>query len=192
MKSKFLLLAIALPFLAESKNVVVDNFRSANLDPAWKISKGKWEVTDGALKGSELSEDTHNAVVRRPLGIRNGTIAVSIKLDGAKAAHISINQKSGHLFRLVLTPTGISLQKDKPNANSEEKALALAKVQTPITPGVWHTVVIDMKGAKITALVDGKWKLEGENEKLAVEKLDFGFPVSGVSASFSKLSVTGE
>ena len=192
MKSKFLLLAIALPFLAASKNVVVDNFRSTNLDPAWKISKGKWEVTDGALKGSELSEDTHNAVVRRPLGIRNGTIAVSIKLDGAKAAHISINQKSGHLFRLVLTPTGISLQKDKPNANSEEKALALAKVQTPITPGVWHTVVIDMKGAKITALVDGKWKLEGENEKLAVEKLDFGFPVSGVSASFSKLSVTGE
>ena len=192
MKSKFLLLAIALPFLAASKNVVVDNFRSANLDPAWKISKGKWEVTDSALKGSELSEDKHNAVVRRPLGIRNGTIAVSIKLDGAKAAHISINQKSGHLFRLVLTPTGISLQKDKPNANSEEKALALAKLQTPITPGVWHTVVIDMKGAKITALVDGKWKLEGENEKLAVEKLDFGFPVSGVSASFSKLSVTGE
>ena len=192
MKSKFLLLAIALPFLAASKNVVVDNFRSANLDPAWKISKGKWEVTDSALKGSELSEDKHNAVVRRPLGIRNGTIAVSIKLDGAKAAHISINQKSGHLFRLVLTPTGISLQKDKPNANSEEKALALAKVQTPIAPGVWHTVVIDMKGAQITALVDGKWKLQGENEKLAVEKLDFGFPVSGVSASFSKLSVTGE
>ncbi len=192
MKSNFLLLAIALPFLAASKDVVVDNFRSTNLDPAWKISKGKWEVTDSALKGSELSEDKHNAVVRRPLGIRNGTIAVSIKLDGAKAAHISINQKGGHLFRLVLTPTGISLQKDKPNANSEEKALSLAKLQTPIEPGVWHTVVIDMEGAKITALVDGKWKLEGENEKLAVEKLDFGFPVSGVSASFSKLSVTGE
>ena len=49
-----------------------------------------------------------------------------------------------------------------------------------------------MKGAKVTALVDGKWKLEGENEKLAVEKLDFGFLVSGVSASFGKLSVIGE
>ena len=192
MKSKFLVLAIALPFLAVSKDVVVDNFRSTNLDPAWKISKGKWEVTDGALKGSELSEDKHNAVVRRPLGIRNGTIAVSIKLDGAKAAHISINQKGGHLFRLVLTPNGISLLKDKPNATSEEKQLALAKVQTEIASGVWHTVTIEMKGTKVTALVDGKWKLEGEHEKLGVEKLDFGFPVSGASASFSKLSVTGE
>ncbi len=192
MKSKFLLLSIALPFLAASKDVVVDNFRSINLDPAWKISKGKWEVTDGALKGSELSEDKHNAVVRRSLGIRNGTIAVSIKLDGAKAAHISVNQKGGHLFRLVLTPAGVSLQKDKPNATSEEKPLTLAKVQTPIAPGVWHTVVIVMKGATVSALVDGRWKLEGENEKLAVEKLDFGFPVSGVSASFSKLSVKGE
>ena len=178
------------PFSAIARDVVVDSFGSKNLDPAWKVMKGKWEIKDGALTGSELTEDKHNAVVRRPLGIRNGKIALSIRLDGAKSAHVSINQKGGHLFRVILTPAGITLQKDKPNATSEEKASVLAKSPMPVAAGVWHTVEIEMNGSKVTAVIDGKLKLEGDNPKLDVEKVDFGFPVSGVSASYDNVKIT--
>ncbi len=175
-----------------ARDVVVDSFSSAKLDPAWKITKGKWEIKDGVLTGSELTEDKHNAVVRRPLGIRNGKMSVSIRMDGAKSAHVSINQKGGHLFRVTLTPVGVTLLKDKPNATSEEKAEVLSKSSTPMAAGVWHTVEIEMKGSKVMALIDGKLKLEGDNAKLDVEKFDFGFPVSGVSASFDNVKITTE
>lgn len=188
---KLTLLVVACTSLsAIGKEVVVDSFSSANLDPAWKVAKGKWEIKDGALTGSELTEDKHNAVVRRQLGIHNGKISLSIRLDGAKSAHVNINQKGGHLFRVILTPTGVTLQKDKPNANSEEKVEVLAKSSTPMAAGVWHTMEIEMNGSKVKALIDGKLKLEGDNAKLDVEKVDFGFPVSGVSASFDNVKVT--
>ena len=180
------------PFSAIARDVVVDSFGSTKLDPAWKIMKGKWEIKDGALTGSELTEDKHNAVIRRPLGIRNGKIALSIRLDGAKSAHVNVNQKGGHLFRVILTPAGITLQKDKPNATSEEKASVLAKLPMPVAAGVWHTVEIEMQGSKVTALIDGKLKLEGDNPKLDVEKVDFGFPVGGVSASYDNVKVTSD
>ena len=80
------------PLFLNAKDVVVDSFSATKLDPAWKIAKGKWEIKDGVLTGSELTEDKHNAVVRRPLGIRNGKMSVSIRMDGAKSAHVSINQ----------------------------------------------------------------------------------------------------
>ena len=187
----WLLLAFT-PFLAMGKDVVVDSFGSSKLDPAWKVLKGKWEIKDGALTGSELTEDKHNAVIRHALGIRNGKIALSIRLDGAKSAHVNINQKGGHLFRLILTPAGVTLQKDKPNATSEEKAEVLAKSPMPMAIGVWHTVEIEMQGSKVTALIDGKLKLEGDNKKLDVEKVDFGFPVGGVSASYDNVKVTSD
>ena len=190
MRNLTLLIVACASFSAVAKDVVIDSFSSAKLDPAWKVSKGKWEIKDGALTGAELTEDKHNAVVRRPLGIHNGKISVSIRLDGAKSAHVSINQKGGHLFRVILTPTGVTLQKDKPNAKSEEKAEVLAKSSTPMAAGVWHTVEIEMNGSKVKALIDGNLKLEGDNAKLDVEKVDFGFPVSGVSASYDNVKIT--
>ena len=192
MRKFSLLFAAVLLFNAPAKDVLNDSLSSGKLDPAWKIAKGKWEIKDGALTGSELPEDKHNAVVRRALGIRNGAISVAVRLDGAKSAHISINQKGGHLFRVILTPSGATLQKDKPNATSEEKAQLLAKSTAALSTGAWHTVEIVMNGSHVTALIDGKVKLEGDNAKLDVEKVDFGFPVSGVSASYRNVKVTAE
>ena len=190
MRNLTLLVVACTSLSAIGKEIVVDSFSSANLDPAWKVAKGKWEIKDGALTGSELTEDKHNAVIRRQLGIHNGKISLSIRLDGAKSAHVNINQKGGHLFRLILTPTGVTLQKDKPNANSAEKGEVLAKSATAMAAGVWHTVEIEMNGSKVKALIDGKLKLEGDNAKLDVEKVDFGFPVSGVSASYDNVKIT--
>ena len=190
MRNLTLLVVACTSLSAIGKEVVVDSFSSANLDSAWKVAKGKWEIKDGALTGSELTEDKHNAVIRRQLGIHNGKISLSIRLDGAKSAHVNINQKGGHLFRVILTPTGVTLQKDKPNANSEEKVEVLAKSSTPMAAGVWHTVDIEMNRSKVKALIDGNLRLEGDNAKLDVEKVDFGFPVSGVSASFDNVKVT--
>ena len=186
----FLLLACTLPLVC--KDVVIDSFGGQSLDPSWKIMKGNWEIKDWALKGSELLADKHNAVVRRPLGIRNGKIAVSIRLDGAKAAHVSINEKGGHLFRLILTPAAVTLQLDKPNANSSTKPRVLGKAAFDASPGSWHSVVIEMNDSKVSVVVDGKLRLEGEDDRLRVDKFDFGFPVSGVSASYDDVRITSE
>jgi hypothetical protein len=191
MKTNFLLfLVCTLPLLC--KDIVIDSFAGQSLNPSWKIMKGKWEIKEGVLTGSELSDDKHNAVVRRPLGIKDGRIAVSIRLDGAKAAHVSINEKGGHLFRLILTPATVTLQLDKPNANSSTKPRVLGKAALDATPGSWHSVVIEMSGTKVSVVVDGKIHLEGEDDRLKADKFDFGFPVSGVSASYDDLTITSK
>src|SRR5437763_578838 len=72
------------------------------------------EVSGGALKGSERPEDHHAAVRRHPLQYHDAIFEFAFRFDGAKTVHLSINNKDGHVCRLIMTPKGMVLQTDKP------------------------------------------------------------------------------
>jgi 3-keto-disaccharide hydrolase len=165
-----------------------DEFNGAALQPEWRGGPGLWEVANGALKGSERTEDHHAAVRRHPLQYHDAIFEFAFRFDGAKGVHLSINNKDGHVCRLIVSPKGMVLQTDKP-AKLDVKPEKLATLDTVIAPGEWHKVVVEVRGKRMTAQLDGKQTISGESARVDVEKGDFGFPVNGVSASFDYVRV---
>jgi hypothetical protein len=112
----------------------------------------------------------------------------SFRFDGAKGLHLSLNNKNGHVCRVIITPTGMTLQADAP-AKATTKPEKIATVQTPIAPGEWHKMVVEVRGKRMTAQLDGKQAITGENARVDVDKTDLGFPVMGVSGSIDYVRV---
>jgi hypothetical protein len=81
------------------------------------------------------------------------------------------------------------LQTDRPKANSEVKPARLAASSEPVSAGEWHKVVLEVKGPRMTAVLDGKVSISGQSPAVDVDKTDFGFPVVGQSAWLDDLKI---
>lgn len=182
------LAAAALPHLSErGKLLYKDDF--STVDPGWTGKLGKWDIVDGAARITELPDDKHAAVRRHPLAYHDATFEFSFRLDGARGIALSINNKGGHVCRLSISSALMVLQTDKPNAKSDLKPERLANAKISIAPGDWHKVIVEVKGPRITAVLDGKTSISGESARIDVDKTDFGFPVGGQSAWLDNLSI---
>lgn len=170
------------------KPVLAEDLRQP-LGSDWKTAKGKWEIADGVLKGSELKADMHGAVTRRSLPLHNAIIQYSFKLDGARQTTLSINDPKGHCCRLVITADGFAVQKDSHDHNMKDKAAVLDRCATPIKPGEWHTIVLEIQGKEMLACLDGKAVALGSHESIDVDKANIGLTVAGESVSFRDLRV---
>lgn len=157
----------------------------------WRSAKGKWEIVNGALQGTELKSDNHGAVTRHALPLHNVIIQYSFKLDGARQTTLSINDAKGHCCRLLVNASGFSIQKDSHDHNMKDKAVVLAKRSLPLKPGEWHTVVLEIQGKEMLACLDGTTLAYGEHEAIDVDKTNFGLTVAGESVSFKDLRVWG-
>ncbi len=159
------------------------------LGKEWKAAKGKWEVVNGAVRGSELKADMHGAVVRHAMPFQDVVIQYDFKLDGARQTTLSINAAKGHLCRVAVNPTGFSVRKDSLDKNKTDKAAVLDTRTTSITPNTWHTLVIELRGTEMLATLDGKETAFGSHPGLSMAKANFGFTVAGESVSFRNLRV---
>jgi hypothetical protein len=166
-----------------------EDFSGPTLAKGWGGKPGKWEMVDGAVKVSELPEDKHAAVRRHPLQYHDAIFEFSFELDGAKMVALSLNNKGGHVCRLMVNPKGLTLQVDQPNASSELKAVRLATSATPVEPGKWHKAVVEVHGPRMIAQIDDAPPISGENPRVDVDKADLGFPVGGVSAKIKDVKV---
>jgi hypothetical protein len=104
------------------KLVFEDAFSSGSLAKPWTVAKGDWQVKDGVVIGKEKKEDKHNAVLNLARPNRNSVLQVSFRMDGAKLFHLSYNHAGGHLFRVIIVPGGISINKDKDLKDPQSKA----------------------------------------------------------------------
>lgn len=182
-------------FLLLAADLLHEPFATPTLGPEWNAAKGQWRIVEGRLEGTEIPADKHAAVVRRNVRFHNGTVRYAVRLDGAKAAHLSINGADGHICRLVMTPQDVDLRKDKPTAKSAEKPARLAHAQAVFAPGVWYEVEVAFQGKSMTAKITGggmDLSLSGEHAGIDQEKTNIGFPVMGATASFDNLRVTGQ
>lgn len=175
--------------MAERGKVLFQEDFARPLSPEWRSAKGKWEIADGALRGAERKVDMHGAVTRHALPYRNVVIQYSFKLDGTRQTSLSINDAKGHCCRVVINPTGFTVQKDSHDKNVTDKAAVLQRVETPIKPGEWHTVVVELLGKEMLARVDGGPVAYGANDTIDVDKANFGLTVAGEAASFKNLRV---
>ena len=169
---------------------LADSFTGTALGSQWKAAKGKWEVADGVLRGSELAADKHGAVIRTSLKLQNLVIAFDVKLDGAKLVSLSINGPKDHLARIRIAPNLFAVQRDDQDHDGPDKAVIFLNKPVELAPGTWHTVVLEMVGDKMVGTLDGKITGEGSDPSFAAkEKMFPGFTVAGESASFRNVRI---
>jgi len=176
------------PLLAVPGKVLYENTFSSAPDAKWKAAKGKWESTDGALRGSEKAEDKHAGVTRTELKLQDFIVQYEIKFEGAKMSSLSINAAKGHLARILIAPTSVQVQKDDSDHEGPDKAVIFARMAADIKPGTWHTVRLEMAGDTMLGKVDDLVAF-GSNEAFTKEKANFGFTVSGQSVDVRNLKV---
>jgi len=154
----------------------------------WRVAKGKWENLDGALKGTEIKADMHGAVARYPLEFKDVIIQYDVRVDGCKMTTLSINDAKEHVCRVLINKDGFTAQKDDHDHDGPDKAVKFGTAKMDIKPGEWKTVVMEIKGKEMVAHIDGK-AVAGADDMINVSKANFGFTVSGESASFRNLKV---
>jgi hypothetical protein len=155
----------------------------------WKTAKGKWELADGAIRGSELPADHHGAVTRHALAFRDAVIQYSFKLDGAKSTTLSLNDAKGHVCRVVITPALLSVRKDDHDHDGPDKAAVLQTRKLAVEPGRWHTLLVEIRGPEMLARLDDETVACGSADGINVDKANLGLTVAGASASFKDLRV---
>lgn len=159
------------------------------LGKEWRAAKGKWEVVNGAIRGAEQKADMHGAVARHAMPFQNVIIQYDFKLEGARQTSLSINAAKGHLCRVVINPTTLSVRKDSLDKNVTDEAAVLDTRNTTVAPNVWHTLVIEIRGQEMLATLNGKETAFGSHPGLEKEKANFGFTVAGEAVSFRNLRV---
>jgi hypothetical protein len=169
--------------------VLLDESLAAEHGPGWRKAKGDWKFADGAWQGAEIEAEKHGAVARHNVTFTDAVIEFDVKLDGAKAVSLSINDPKGHNSRLGITPAGLRLTKDDHDHAGPDKAAVLATLAVKLEAGKWQHVRIEQKGESFTAQV-GEHRLEGKHAEINQPKSNIGLTVSGETASFKNLRVT--
>jgi hypothetical protein len=174
--------------LAVPGKVLVDDALSAAPGESWKLAKGKWVPVEGVLKGDELPEDKHGAVMRYNTKLTDFIVQVDVKLDGARTTTLSINAEKDHMCRVSITPTMVTVQRDDNDHDGPDKAVVFHRVKADITPGQWHTVRIEMVGDTMLGKVDHiiGW---GSSELFTKTKAAPGMTVGGQSMHFRNFKI---
>jgi hypothetical protein len=160
----------------------------AKYSDGWRARPGKWEIVDGTMKGTELKEDKHGAVARLSFAFKDAVIQYDVRLDGCKQTTFSVNDAKDHVCRVLINPAGFTAQKDDNDHAGPDKALKFGTANLPITPGTWHTVLIEINGEEMVTTIGGK-TVAGAHALIATDKANFGFTVTGDGASVRNLRV---
>ena len=176
------------PMLAIPGAMIYESKLDATPAAPWKVAKGKWEGVEGAVKGAELPEDKHGAVMRLPNQLKDFTVEYEFKFEGARTTSLSINAVKDHMARISITPTTVTFQKDDNDHDGPDKAVVFARLKADIQPGTWHKVRLDMVGDQMYGQVD-EVAAAGSDPLFKTTKAAPGFTVGRQSVSFRNLTI---
>ncbi len=168
---------------------ITENFDQPLSDTAAAV-KGEWKVVDGVLFGKELAADKHAAVLNYQKKNHNSAVRFSFKLDGSTSGfNFSLNHAKGHLFRVVVTPSGLSVNLDKDKNDPASKPAVLATAKSEFEQGKWYTILIEMNGDTVAAQTDNGLTVEASHSTLDTEKPNYRFVMKGDSLSIDDLRI---
>ena len=120
---------------------------------------------------------------------RNSVIQVAFRLDGAKMFHLSYNHAKGHLFRVIVVPGGLSINKDKDPKDPNSKGTLLARSDMKFEPGKWYTLMVEVQGGAVNVQTDNGVKLAAKDPALDKDKVNYRFVTAGESLSISGVKI---
>ena len=103
---------------------------------------------------------------------------------------LSFNHAKGHLFRVVINNAGFSINKDGDKKDKTIKGGVLGKAEGKFAPGEWVTMLVEVKGEKVSVQADNGAKAEGTDPRLAMAKVNYRFVVQGASVQIDDLKIT--
>jgi len=165
-----------------------ETFHGKKLSKQWAANKGEWEIEEGVLTGKELKADKHAAVLTWKLPHRNSALRCSFQLKDTNFFHVSLNHPKGHLFRVMIDESGMTLRTDKNKKDPKSKPITLAQAKGKIEPGKWYTLLLEMQGDKVVAQIDNGLKVEGQHPSLDSKKTGYRFIMKGNALVLDDLS----
>lgn len=175
------------PVMVEpGKLLIADDFATGP-SKEWRAGKGKWEATDGSVRGTQVAADMHAATLRRPVSFHDGVIEYRFRLDSGKLHTLSLNDPKGHVCRVKITPTGFVVQKDA-HDKEVDKVEVLGKCDMTIKPGEWYAISVEFRGPEMLARVGDKVAY-GSSKAIDVDKSNVGLTVGGDGVSFKEFRV---
>lgn len=169
----------------KGKLLLEENFEAAALPKGWARNTGTLTVADGVLHASQLAKDNHIAAFRKALPLQDCAIQLDFKFAGATTFNLGFDpapgelKKKGHLFSVVITPTGWTLTEHNDKADPNSKAKPHAKAAAKFAQGEWFTMLLEVKGDNVVVRVDGKEPLRATAKDFHVKKPGLVFRVGG-------------
>ena len=158
----------------------------------WKQVTGDWRVAEGVIEQTDPSR-LASAIQRDP-AYGDGRVTVEFNIaatgKGVRAAAVILHATG------TLTHYWLHL-----DSNNHQLILTRRTPTNPwieiarrgcaaLTEGVWHTVVVDTKGKKITVALDGTEVLSAEDANLPAGRVGLG--TSQGAVAFRNLKIEGE
>ncbi|WP_145385544.1 hypothetical protein [Stieleria neptunia] len=180
----------------QNSDLVVDQSFDGPLGDRWHINTGAWKVVDGVLQGNEVSADKHAAAARYTVQTDNAVYQLRFKLsDGTKAFHFGFDpakgelDKKGHLFSVIVTPTGWRIMKhvDK-NRRQEDPNEVLASSDAAVQADQWHELRLTTWGPYVTATLD-QTQLKTTHPTFGVKKPTLVFRCAGEGVQIDDVKV---
>lgn len=181
------------PVLAKTTDVLLDdNFERSEPGKGWVGVKGDWRIVDGILIGKELPTDKHAAVLNYQQKNRNSVVRFSFRFDGStKGFNFSLNHAKGHLFRVIVAPTGLTVRTDKDKKDSSVKSELIGQAKGKFESGQWYTLQVEMIDDRVVAMTDNGLKVSGQHARLDTDKPNYRFVMKGDSLSIDDLKIWG-
>lgn len=181
--------AIKARIAATAMPVVTQAFDAALAEPLTAV-KGHWAVVDGVLIGKELPSDQHAAVLNYQKKNRNSVVRFSFRLDGNTTGfNFSLNHAKGHLFRVVIAPSSMTISLDKDKKDPQSKAVVLGAAKGRFEQGKWYTLQVEMKADHVVAQTDNGLLVEASHPTLDIDKPNYRFVMKGDSLSIDDLHI---
>ncbi len=156
---------------------------------SWSMLKGDYQPAGNSVAIRQVAADNHAAVMRFPVEQADFIAQFDFKFDGAKTIGLSINDPKGHCCRVVINPAGVQVRKDSHDHGKADPGKLLDQSTTPIPPGQWQTLTVELSGSELVASIDGTIVALGEHDSFQVEKSNIGIVVSGESASIRNFAL---
>jgi len=179
------------PVLAKPGTVMLnDDFDGETLGKDWAAAKGEWRIKDGSIVAKELKADEHAAVLTCKLKNRDSIVRLSFKLDGStKGFNFSLNHAKGHLFRVIVAPTGLTVRTDADKKDKTIKSELIAEAKAKFEQGKWYTLQVEMVGDRVVAMTDNGLKVSGQHPRLDTEKPNYRIVMRGETLSIDDLKI---
>lgn len=167
-----------------------EDFSDSSVLKAWTGTTGKREIADGALRVHELAADKHAAAFRYRLPVRDCAVQFEFQFERAKFMHFGFDpapgqlKKKGHLFSVVITPENWSLLEHNDKAQSSSRAKTHIKEAIMLEHGKHYRVLIESKGEKVVATLEGVGRLQATSPDFHVKKPGLVFRVGGEDNQF--------
>jgi hypothetical protein len=181
-----------LPLPVERGRLVVnEDFSSPDAIAKWRVGAGRWTVADGYLTGVEKAENHHIAGIANELKYHDAIIQFRFQFHGGKTAHLLLRTKFGNLCRLIMTPTNIALQRDRPNLPKDTplKTVVLAKGKAKFEVDHWYQVTAVLQGVNVGVTIEGQGTFKGSEAQLDVNKTEVELMAGGDSIRYDDLKV---